>query len=206
MKAKVYFLLTMIWSIAVSASLTILAAIPLFHSLITIFKLPELTYLSPKTISYNFNRLMSYLLNPMVKNLDMPDFKSSQAGLKHFADVKLLFLLALLVTVVLLVPAINFIKKKRYSQFYQGIKICLLIPILLAVVALFGGFESIFISFHQIFFRDSTWLFDPATDPIINILPETYFMLCFMIFGVIYLAFWCVLWLKTKRSFSNAKN
>ena len=206
MKTKAHFLLTMIWSIAASASLTILAAIPLFDCLIDVFKLPELTYLSRKTIGYNFDRLMAYLLNPTVKTLNMPDFMSSQAGLKHFADVKQLFLLAFIVTIVLLVPALAFIKQKRYRQFYQGIKICLIIPVFIAIFALVGGFESIFITFHQIFFRDATWLFDPATDPVINILPERYFMLCFMIFGVIYLAFWSVLLLKTKRSFSNAKN
>ena len=206
MKAKGHFLLTLIWSIAASASLTILAAIPLFYALIDVFKLPELTYLSRKTIGYNFDHLMAYLLNPTVKTLNMPDFKSSAAGLKHFADVKQLFLLAMIVSLVLLVPALGFIKKKDYRQFYQGLKICLIIPIFIAVLALFGGFESLFITFHEIFFRDATWLFDPATDPVINILPERYFMLCFMIFGVIYLAFWSVLLLKTKRSFSNAKN
>lgn len=206
MKTKAHFLLTIIWSISASATLTILAAIPLFHGLINIFQLPELTYLSEKTISYNFDKLMRYLLNPAIQKLNMPDFTSSQAGLKHFSDVKQLFLLAILLTVVLLVPTFLFIKKKRYIQFYQGIKICLVIPVFIGIIALFGGFDSIFISFHQIFFRDATWLFDPATDPVINILPENYFMLCFMIFGVIYMVFWSYLLLKTKRSFSNEKN
>ena len=206
MKTKAQFLLTIIWSISASATLTILAAIPLFHSLVNIFQLPELTYLSEKTISYNFDKLMRYLLNPVISKLDMPDITSSQSGLKHFSDVKQLFLLAILLTVILLAPTFLFIKKKRYIQFYQGIKICLVIPVFIGVMALFGGFDSIFISFHRIFFRDATWLFDPATDPIINILPENYFMLCFMIFGVIYMVFWSYLLLKTKRSFSNEKN
>ena len=122
MKTKAQFLLTIIWSISASATLTILAAIPLFHSLVNIFQLPELTYLSEKTISYNFNRLMGYLLNPAVKKLNMPDFSSSQAGLKHFADVKQLFLLAFFLTIVLLLPTFVFIKKKCYIQFYQGIR------------------------------------------------------------------------------------
>ena len=58
MKAKIHFLLTLIWSVAASASLTILAAIPLFYALIDVFKLPELTFLSRKTIGYNFDRLI----------------------------------------------------------------------------------------------------------------------------------------------------
>ncbi|GAB2022723.1 TIGR01906 family membrane protein [Pseudolactococcus yaeyamensis] len=206
MITKIHFFLTFIWSIAASASLTIFAAIPLFHSLVGVFKLTEVTYLSRQTIVYNFDILMTYLLNPTIKTLRMPDFVSSPEGLKHFVDVKHLFILAILLALFFLLPTVIFIKKKLYIQFYQGIKICLVIPVFIAVIALFGGFDSVFISFHQIFFRDATWLFDPATDPVINILPETYFMLCFMIFGVIYLVFWSVLLLKTKRSFSNAKN
>jgi integral membrane protein (TIGR01906 family) len=206
MRDKLHFLLTILWSIATAASLTILAAIPLFHSLIDVFKLTEVTYLSQKTILYNFDRLMIYLLNPFVKRLAMPDFPSSPEGLKHFVDVKFLFMLAIVVTVLLLVPSFIFIKKRWYIQFYQGLKICLFVPILIGMISLFGGFDTIFINFHKLFFRDSTWLFDPATDPVINILPENFFMLCFIVFGVIYLIFWGSLLFKSIRSFKNAKN
>lgn len=206
MKDKGYFFLTILWSIAASATLTILAAIPLFHSLIDVFKLTEVTYLSRQTIVYNFDVLMTYLLNPFVKKLAMPDFTSSAEGLKHFVDVKALFMLAIIVTILLLVPAIIVIRKKGYIQFYQGIKICMLIPILVGILAVFGGFDAIFISFHKIFFRDSTWLFDPMTDPVINILPENFFMLCFIVFAVLYLIFWGSLLVNSKRSFTNAKN
>lgn len=75
-------------------------------------------------------------------------------------------------------------------------------PVFIAVIALFGGFESIFITFHQIFFRDATWLFDPATDPVINILPERYFMLCHD-FGVVISSTWSVLSFKTKGVFQK---
>ena len=34
----------------------------------------------------------------------------------------------------------------------------------------------------QILFRNTDWLFDPATDPIINVLPESFFMQCFLLF------------------------
>ena len=44
------------------------------------------------------------------------------------------------------------------------------------------GFERFFIYFHQILFRNTDWLFDPATDPIINVLPESFFMQCFLLF------------------------
>ncbi|GFH42578.1 membrane protein [Lactococcus hodotermopsidis] len=201
MKDKIHFFITILWSIAAGASLTILAAIPLFHSLVGVFKLSESTFLSKEIILHNFDVLMTYLLNPFVKKLVMPDFPSSADGLKHFVDVKHLFILAFVVTVVLLFPTILFVKKKLYLQFYQTLKICLLMPILVGIIALFGGFDSIFISFHKLFFRDSTWLFDPATDPVIDILPENFFMLCFIVFGAIYLAFWGILYVKSKLHF-----
>ena len=40
-------------------------------------------------------------------------------------------------------------------------------------------FDRAFTVFHTIFFPGKTnWLFDPDTDQIINILPETFFMDC----------------------------
>ena len=59
------------------------------------------------------------------------------------------------------------------------------------VVAL--DFESAFITFHQIVFRNNYWVFDYRSDPVINILPETFFMHCFIliVFIVLFSAFIC---------------
>jgi integral membrane protein (TIGR01906 family) len=40
------------------------------------------------------------------------------------------------------------------------------------------NWEQAFITFHHIFFRNDYWLFDPATDPIIVILPDAFFLHC----------------------------
>lgn len=206
MKSKLHFFLVFLWSIAASATVTIFAAIPLFYSLISPLNLTESNYLSQKTIIYNFNTLMAYLLNPFKRALHMPDFKSSSEGLHHFADVKNLFIFAILVTIVLSVPTVLFIKNRRYIQVYQELKLCLMLPVFVTVISLFGGFDTIFITFHKLLFRNADWLFDPATDPVINILPESYFMACFILFGLIYLLFWSTLLVKTKRRIYHAKN
>ena len=40
--------------------------------------------------------------------------------------------------------------------------------------------------FHQIVFRNDYWIFNEATDPVITILPEAFFMHCFMmIVGIV---------------------
>src|SRR5574337_462914 len=129
MKVKLHFLLVFLWSIAASATVTIFAAIPLFYSLIKPLNLTELSYLSQKTISYNFNTLMAYLLNPFNRALNMPDFKSSSEGLSHFADVKNLFILAMIATIILAIPTILFIKNRQYIQVYQELKLCLMLPL-----------------------------------------------------------------------------
>lgn len=50
-----------------------------------------------------------------------------------------------------------------------------LLPIVIACFALMIGFERFFTLFHQILFvGDSSWLFDPLTDPVIWILPEAF--------------------------------
>ena len=62
-----------------------------------------------------------------------------------------------------------------------------ILPIVIAVVGLLIGFDQFFTLFHEMLFPgDSSWLFNPATDPIIWVLPEEYFMHCFIIFFVTY--------------------
>ncbi|HCM13569.1 MAG TPA: TIGR01906 family membrane protein, partial [Lachnospiraceae bacterium] len=40
-------------------------------------------------------------------------------------------------------------------------------------------FDTSFVIFHKLlFFNNNDWLFNPVTDPVINILPETYFLHC----------------------------
>ena len=47
-------------------------------------------------------------------------------------------------------------------------------------------FNKAFVIFHQIVFRNDYWIFNEATDPVITILPEAFFMHCFMmIVGIV---------------------
>lgn len=40
------------------------------------------------------------------------------------------------------------------------------------------NWEAVFIMFHKIMFRNDYWLFDEALDPVITILPDTFFLQC----------------------------
>lgn len=40
------------------------------------------------------------------------------------------------------------------------------------------NWERAFVLFHEIAFSNDYWLFDPVTDPVILILPDTFFLHC----------------------------
>ena len=48
-------------------------------------------------------------------------------------------------------------------------------PVLLSIpIAI--NFNACFIMFHKIMFSNDYWIFNPEIDPVINMLPETFFM------------------------------
>lgn len=144
MKTKLTFWGSMLFLLSLSILLTIYLAWIFYPMEIQWLNLTNRVYLKPETIQYNFHILMNYLTNPFSQVLQMPDFRSSAAGLHHFAVVKTLF--------------------------------------------------------HQILFvGDDTWLFDPAKDPVIMILPETFFLHAFLLFFALYENFFGYLYLKSRR-------
>ena len=48
-------------------------------------------------------------------------------------------------------------------------------------------FNKAFVLFHKLFFSNDDWLFDPATDEVITILPEEFFMQCAVLIAVFWL-------------------
>ena len=69
---------------------------------------------------------------------------------------------------------------------------------LLAAVAAVGlcglvGWDRFFVGFHSLLFNNDYWLFDPATDPVILILPDTFFMHCAVMIVALILAVSAVL-------------
>ena len=75
---------------------------------------------------------------------------------------------------------------------------------LIAVAGVLIGFEQFFTLFHEVLFPgDSTWLFNPATDPIIWVLPETFFLHCFILFFMAYEVLMLGLLLISRRQFTQ---
>ena len=205
MKTKLTFWGSVLFFLSLSILLTIYLAWIFYPLEIEWLNLTDRVFLKSETIQYNFHILMNYLTNPFSQVLQMPDFRSSAAGLHHFAVVKNLFHLVQLVTLVTL-PCFYFfvkkiVKKGFLSLYRKSILTLLVFPLVIGLVGVLIGFEQFFTLFHQILFvGDNTWLFDPAKDPVILILPETFFLHAFLLFFGFYESIFGFLYLKSRNS------
>lgn len=140
-------------------------------------------------ILMNYRILLDYLNTPWIANLDMPDFPSSTSGLFHFTEVKKLFMLDYLILITSGIGAFGFMQYlKREGQYWRLLRYFQwgsLLP-LGVLLALLISFDTLFVLFHQVFFNNDSWLFNPATDPIILALPAQFFMHSFLLaFGLV---------------------
>ena len=194
----------MLFLLSLSILLTIYLAWIFYPLEIQWLNLTARVYLKTETIQYNFHILMNYLTNPFYQVLQMPDFRSSEAGLHHFAVVKNLFHLVQLLALVTLPIFYYFVKrviKKGFlSLFNKALLALVSLPLLIGLGGVLIGFDQFFTLFHQILFvGDDTWLFDPSKDPVILILPETFFLHAFLLFFSLYESFFGCLYLKSRR-------
>ncbi|NQP54906.1 TIGR01906 family membrane protein [Streptococcus suis] len=194
MKTKLQVFGTVLFVLSGAILATIYLAWLVFPVEISYLGLEKIVYMKSADISYNFNILMNYLTNPFQTVLDMPNFSSSVDGLKHFADVKKLFHLAQGVFVLSFPAFFLFIKQillKGHGWLVQKTFLWMMLaPVVIGLMVLLLGFDQFFVLFHTVLFPgDSTWLFDPVKDPVIYILPEEFFLHCFILFFVLYEVF-----------------
>ncbi|MFJ1627538.1 TIGR01906 family membrane protein [Marinilactibacillus psychrotolerans] len=162
--------------------------IPLYQITIQTQNIPESLGLTYDKLMDNYYALLQYLHFPWIQELNLPDFISSENGLLHFYEVKLLFYLNYSVLLIAFVSTFFYLKfVKKTGRIWVLIKpfffASLIPPVLLFFLAV--NFDSMFVSFHQIFFNNDAWIFNPATDPIINALPQDFFMYCFILFFIL---------------------
>ena len=204
MKTKFTFVGSLLFLLSLVILLTIYLSWLVYPLEISWLNLTSRVHVLPQTIQRNFNVLMDYLTNPLSQVLAMPDFPSSASGIHHFAVVKGLFHLAQGVAIVTLPIFYLFwkqvIQKGFLSLYRRGLLIMLSLPLVLGLVGVFIGFDQFFTLFHQILFvGDDTWLFDPAKDPVILILPEDFFLHCFILFFVTYEILFGLFYFKSRR-------
>ena len=177
-----------IFAVSTSVVTALVASWPLLFVFVLVQKTNKTVNLSIGQVMSNYNQLMWYLIWPFKRKLRMSNLHTSSMAAGHFVDVKKLFVLAIIAFLCCLI--ILFWCKKRNKKFLRLNKVWALLFLLLPVAILpfaLTNFDNFFITFHHLFFAGSnTWLFDPVTDPIINVLTEGFFASCFAIAGIVY--------------------
>lgn len=163
---------------------------PLYYADIQNLHISELSGRTEEDIRANFDALIDYNSLFNHEPLQFPTCTMSESGRIHFEEVKKIFDLfgwLLVGTLILIVvSSIYFIKKMKWLWLRIAGILCIALPAFLGVMVAFN-WDYVFVTFHQLVFNNDYWLFDPATDPIIDILPDGYFMHCaIMIFVLVF--------------------
>lgn len=168
--------------ITVAIAITIWA-IPLYQFSLNRFEIPERVGMTFDQIMDNYYQLLQYLHFPWIDTLSLPDFPVSASGALHFYEVKLLFYLNYGLLFFSLYRTIVYLRRlNQTNSFWKLVRpfqIAIFVPLVLILI-LATDFDWMFIMFHQILFNNDAWLFNPATDPIITVLPQEFFMYCFV--------------------------
>ena len=149
------------------------------------------TGMDENEIMENYNAMMDYL-SPFHKGeFDLPSLAYSENGAYHFYETRNIFTALYIAGAVSFVLMIFMLVKLRKDADFRKIlgisgALTLIIPIILMIVIAID-FNAAFIVFHKLFFNNDMWIFDPAVDPIINILPWQFFMHCGIFIGSLWI-------------------
>lgn len=165
---------------------------PFYYVQINDLELPEKTGWSYDTIREAYDEVLDFCV--LGRPFGTGELAWSEAGRSHFEDVRGLFLADFIVlgasaagTVLLLV-----VRWRRKFSFYRflglgpGFWAGSLTAVLVLVVAGLAAldFDRAFAVFHALFFPGKdNWIFDPATDQIILVMPEVFFRNCAVLIG-----------------------
>lgn len=128
-----------------------------------------------------YNTIVEYIKNPNSKYLNLSYFKLSQNGRIHFREVQSLFNTISILLIISLIISIFLIIYCSINKNYKFLKYSSIILIIFGVISAASftiDFNTAFTFMHKILFKNNFWLFDPDIDPVINILPESFFFHC----------------------------
>lgn len=184
MKEKLsQFLLSVILTLTMISLAVVLtlACKPLFYLDIQALHLPERTGYSEQEIRENYDTLIDYNLSFGDELLELPTLAMSESGRIHFEEVKAIFNLFKYMAIFGALASAAGILWQCRKQCYGFLKLTAILSVALPVVigaAVALNWDWAFVTFHHIAFNNDYWLFDPATDPVIDILPDAFFLHC----------------------------
>ena len=151
----------------------------IYYNDIDKLNIESMSGLSREEIIENYDYLIDYNLSSNVGEFKLPTLTSSKPGKIHFEEVRDIFqnvkLLTIICGAIAIIGGILQIRKRDFKFLRNSSILIILLPVLLAIpIAI--NFNACFILFHKIMFSNDYWIFDPQLDPVINMLPEEFFM------------------------------
>lgn len=161
---------------------------PFYYAHITPLQMRLRVRLTEEQVRETYNEVMDYCLD-LTENFQLSHLTWSAEGASHFADVQRLFMLDIKIAVVALIGLallwvaarcrhIRPARIKGHSHmFWAATGLTTTFSILGLLAAL--DFDRFFTAFHAVFFPGKdNWIFDPAVDPVIGMLPQEFFRNC----------------------------
>ena len=170
-----------LFTMIICMSVTLIIYItPLYYMMVKILDIPGQTGYSFEVCKRNYDALIYYNCFWGPKTLVFPDFPMSEHGEIHFMEVKRIFVTMQYAAIGGFIAVLlgHFLYgKKRHIYGYLKATI-ILAAVVVAVVGggLIFNWDGTFILMHKLLFNNDYWLFDPATDPVIYILPDSVFL------------------------------
>lgn len=162
----------------------------LYYFDISYLNIEQYVSLDVDTIKKNYDILIQYQSIFYQGELNLPDFIMSDTGRIHFEEVKRIFegvqVLCIASGLISSVMIYFNVKQKEYDFLRLTSIFSIAIPSFIGLLASVD-FDRAFVIFHKIFFRNDYWIFDYYTDPVIRILPQDFFMHCFIMIILIIL-------------------
>lgn len=156
---------------------------PLYYMDIELLHISEYSGYAKDIIIKNYDILIDYQSLFYRGALYLPDFRMSETGRIHFEEVKRIFEAVQILMITTGVASAFCIYRRHKEKEYRYLRLTSVfsigIPLTLGLFAC-ADFDTAFVIFHKIFFRNDYWIFDYYEDPIINVLPQDFFMHCFI--------------------------
>lgn len=158
---------------------------PLYYFDMNNLKIEGTDGLNNNQIKSTYDYLIDYTNNKQKGNFKLEYMTYSPNGAEHFKEVRELFIkmsnIMIFSLIVFIFALIINIRNFRNYAFLKYTSLSLLIIPILFMIPVLVDFDKLFTFLHKILFKNNYWLFDPNLDPVIDILPEEFFMHCLIL-------------------------
>ena len=193
MKHIIMALVCVVFIICLSVTLTVMFR-PIYYFDMNYLEIGQAYGIPAEICRLNYDVLIDYNLAWGPDTLEFPNFKMSESGRIHFEEVKVIFVACQYMAAAGLVLFAGRIwwQLRAGDRDFRWLRYTMWAA--LAIVAVVGGLVAInwdlaFVLMHKILFNNDLWIFDWRTDPIILILPDTFFMHCGILIMVLVVVF-----------------